>query len=75
MAYQQFRRIRQRRRRANRLGWALVSLVVVGFAALGGWIAWRPAADDSALRFDPLTAAQLAGILERFAQYLAPARV
>ena len=43
--------------------------------ARGGWIAWRPAADDSALRFDPLTAAQLAGILERFAQYLAPARV
>lgn len=43
--------------------------------ARGGWIAWRPAADDSALRFDLLTAAQLAGILERFAQYLAPARV
>ena len=47
MAYQQFRRIRQRRRRANRLGCALVSLIVVGFMALGGWIAWRePAVQD-----------------------------
>ncbi len=43
--------------------------------AHGGWVAWRPTADDSALHFDPLTAAQLADILERFAQYLAPARV
>ncbi len=48
---------------------------VLPVGAQGGWIAWRPMADDTTLRFEPLTADRLAEILERFAQYLAPANV
>ncbi len=39
-----------------------------------GWLGWRPSADATRLRFEPLDAAHLAEVLDRFAQDLAPAR-
>ncbi len=41
MAYLKFKRLRQRRRLANRLGCGVVSLVVLGALALGGWALWQ----------------------------------
>lgn len=47
MAYKDFRRFRQRRRRANRVGCTLLILVLVLAAGLGGWTVWRmPAVQD-----------------------------
>lgn len=39
-----------------------------------GWLGWRPSVDEIRLRFEPLDAAHLAEVLDRFAQDLAPTR-
>ncbi len=61
-------RLNAGRAEAARRAWVLAAQGGVG------WVGWRPVPDDSQLRFEPLSAIQLAQVIDRFAELLSPVR-